>query len=328
MSQNQRYKEIQLPQLRSFCLAANEGNFTVAARALGLSPSTVWQQVRALERRLAVRLLHRKGRAIELTNDGRLLLELIQPHVSGLDSLDRTFDARRAQAPKELIVASGAYLFAHHLCQPIERFRARRPSVQVVLRISAWAALHRLIERSNVDVAILAVDRDVPRSSVLEYEHLFDEQLSLLAPDGHPLTRVRHLRPDHLVKFPLILPPKGGADRKVIERFFRKHNLVQDVQTAMVCGLIDVVTEYVVSGVGVALMYVTDSIRRSTPGLHVRVLDADIELLPIEMAVRKGSHLPDYVQDFRRMVRGFLSDKVSSAKNRSSLFAGTRIERR
>ena len=30
----------------SFCLAATEGNFTVAARALGLSPSTVWQQVR------------------------------------------------------------------------------------------------------------------------------------------------------------------------------------------------------------------------------------------------------------------------------------------
>jgi DNA-binding transcriptional LysR family regulator len=48
MGQSQRYKELQLPQLRSFCLAATEGNFTSAARALGLAASTVWQQVRAL----------------------------------------------------------------------------------------------------------------------------------------------------------------------------------------------------------------------------------------------------------------------------------------
>ena len=52
MSQGHRYKEIQLAQLRSFCLAATEGNFTSAAKALGLSASTVWQQVRALEREL------------------------------------------------------------------------------------------------------------------------------------------------------------------------------------------------------------------------------------------------------------------------------------
>src|SRR5215471_7359575 len=149
MSQNQRYKEIQLPQLRSFCLAATEGNFTTAARALGLSPSTVWQQVRALERQLRARLLRRKGRAIELTDEGRLLLELIQPHVSGLDSLARSFEARRAQGLQELVVASGAYLFAHHLARPIQQLRSRRPSLQVILRISAWSALQRLIDRGE-----------------------------------------------------------------------------------------------------------------------------------------------------------------------------------
>jgi LysR family pca operon transcriptional activator len=254
MSQNQRYKAIQLAQLRSFCVAATEGNFTTAARALGLAPSTVWQQVRALERQLRARLLHRKGRAIELTDEGRLLLELVQPHVSALDSLARAFEAGRAQAPQELVVASGAYLFAHHLCRPIQQLRAARPSLQVVLRIAAWSALHRLIERGEVDVAVLAVDPDVPRSSALEYEHLFDEPLTLLAPDGHPLTRGKRLRPEQLVKYPLVLPPKGGADRKAIERFFRKHNLADRIRTALVCGLIDVAKHYVLVGVGVALM--------------------------------------------------------------------------
>src|SRR5438309_2110586 len=142
MSQNHRYKEIQLAQLRSFCLAATEGNFTTAAKALGLSASTVWQQVRALERELKAQLLRRRGREVELTDEGRLLLETVQPHVSGLDSLRRFLEARREGIQKELVVASGAYLFANHLPRPVQQFRVEYPAIQVTLRIAAWSALH------------------------------------------------------------------------------------------------------------------------------------------------------------------------------------------
>ena len=71
MPQDHRYKEIQLAQLRSICVAAVERNFTAAAKALGLSASTVWQQVRALERELKAKLLRRRGREVDLTDEGR-----------------------------------------------------------------------------------------------------------------------------------------------------------------------------------------------------------------------------------------------------------------
>jgi DNA-binding transcriptional LysR family regulator len=315
MSQGHRYKEIQLAQLRSFCLAATEGNFTMAARALGLSASTVWQQVRALERELKAKLLRRHGRAVELTDEGRLLLEMVQPHVSGLDSLRRLFEVRREGLRPELGVASGAYLFANLLARPIQTFRAEQPAIQLTLRIAAWSALHRIVERGETDVGVMACDPDVPRSPFLEYEHLFDEQFRVMLPAGHPLVRVKRLTPHDLVKYPLILPPKGGADRKAFDRLMRKHNLTERVQPALVCGLVDVAKPYVALGVGIGLMYVTEEVAQTTPGLHLRTLDAEMERLPIEMAVRKGSHLPAYVDDFRRIVRQFLSDK-SAAANR------------
>jgi DNA-binding transcriptional LysR family regulator len=309
MSQSHRYKEIQLAQLRSFCLAANEGNFTSAARALGLSASTVWQQVRALERELKAKLLRRRGRAVELTDEGRLLLEVVQPHVSGLDSLRRFFEARREGIRQELVVASGAYLVANHLPGPIRQFRALRPSIQLTLRIAAWSALQRVVERGETDVGVLACDPDVPRSPYLEYEHLFDEQFSLMLPAGHPLLRAKRITPHDLVKYPLILPPKGGADRKALDRLLRTHNLTDRVQTALVCGLVDVAKKYVTLGVGIAPMYVTAEVAQGTPGLRVRPLDPEMERLPIEMAVRKGTHLPGYVDEFRRLVRQSLSEK-------------------
>jgi DNA-binding transcriptional LysR family regulator len=314
MSQNHRYKEIQLAQLRSFCLAATEGNFTSAARALGLTTSTVWQQVRALERELKAKLLRRCSKAVELTDEGRLLLETVQPHVSGLDSLRRFFEARREGSRQELVVASGAYLLANRLPRPIQQFRHERPSIQLTLRIAAWSELRRVVERGEVDLGVLACDPNVPRSPYLGYEHLFNEPLCLMMPADHPLHRAKRFSPHDLVKYPLILPPKGGADRRAIDRFLRAHNLTDQVQTAVVCGLVDVAKQYVALGIGMALMYVAEQAARGTPGLHVRPLDPEVERLPIEMAVRKGSHLPDYVEDFRRIVRHFLSDRSDLAQ--------------
>jgi DNA-binding transcriptional LysR family regulator len=312
MQQSHRYKDIQLAQLRSFCIAATDGNFTSAAKALGLSASTVWQQVRALERELKAKLLRRRGRAVELTDEGSLLLEMVQPHVSSLDSLRRLFDARREGVRQELVVASGAYLLANHLPRPIAEFRAERPAVQVTLRIAAWSGLQRVVERGETDIGVLACDPDVPRSPALEYEHLFDEQLSLIMPPGHPLARAKRVGPEELVRYPLILPPKGGPDRRVFDRIARKCNVTECVQTALVCGLVDVAKRYVTAGVGVALMYVSDEVAQSTPGLRVRPLDPHIERLSIEMAVRKGTHLAEHVEQFRQIVRRCLSDKVES----------------
>src|SRR5947209_6689560 len=129
MGQNQRYKGLQLAQLRSFCLAATQGNFTTAAQALGLSKATVWQQVRALERRLGATFLRRRGRAVELTPEGRLLLEMVQPHLNGLDSLERGFASRRAELPQQLTVASIPYLLSYHLPPVIQEFSQGHPAI-------------------------------------------------------------------------------------------------------------------------------------------------------------------------------------------------------
>jgi DNA-binding transcriptional LysR family regulator len=72
----------------------------------------------------------------------------------------------------------------------------------------------------------------LPRSAYLEYEHLFDEQLCLVMPTGHPLGRDKRIAPHDLLKHPFILPPKGGADRKAFDRFMRRHNVADPLPIA------------------------------------------------------------------------------------------------
>src|SRR5262249_8534322 len=195
------YKGIQLAQLRSFCLAAAEGNFRAAARLLGLSVPTVWQQVRALERELGVVLLRRRGRAVELTPEGRLLQELVQPHLGSLDSLVPLFQSRRADLPVRVTVASTNYLLSYHLPKPVQEFVARYPTVHLSLPPGAAPAPMRLRERGEADGGAGAPAPAEPRCPYLHYEHLFDLRFTLLTAADHPLARKKRLAPADLVQY-------------------------------------------------------------------------------------------------------------------------------
>lgn len=306
----ERYKDIQLPQLRSFCMLANESSFTSVAKLLGMAVPTVWIQVRALERKLGTTLLRREGRRVELTEDGRMLLELIQPHVTGLDSLERLFKARRAEAQQRLTIVAAPYHFSHYLPRPIREFATRHPSVQLNLSIQwvdATGAVVRLLERRKADVGMLVYRKTEPPSRLLEYEDLLEQQLLLITSANHPLARKRRLQPRDLVPYPILTGPAESYYRIQLDRILQGHDLVEKVQVAMESPSMDLIRQYVALGMGVGVVYGGTELRRATRGLHMRVLDAEAERLTVATAVLKGAHLAAATQEFRRLVRSCLS---------------------
>src|SRR5438270_5085244 len=100
MAGRRYYKDIRFEHFRTFCEAARLGSFAAAGAVVGLSRPTVWQQIDSLERDLEARLFRRKKRGVELTGEGRLLLELVHPSVATMASVKEAFRARlQAQAP-------------------------------------------------------------------------------------------------------------------------------------------------------------------------------------------------------------------------------------
>lgn len=62
-----------LDLMRLFCQVVEEQSFTVVARKLGISQPAVSNQMRALEEKLAVKLIYRKGKSFALTPEGEVL---------------------------------------------------------------------------------------------------------------------------------------------------------------------------------------------------------------------------------------------------------------
>ena len=77
--------DVSLPELRAFVTVAQQRSFRRAADLAGVSRSSLSHALRALERRLGTRLLHRTTRSVALTEAGNQLLARLAPMLGEMD---------------------------------------------------------------------------------------------------------------------------------------------------------------------------------------------------------------------------------------------------
>jgi len=118
-----------LTALRAFDAAVRLGSFRAAAEAIGLTPSAVSHQIKALERAMGVALFRREGRAVVLTDAGQALA----PHVrQGFLAFERGAHAVRSGARAQQIRVSSLALFSQTVLIPnLGAFSARSPDYDV-----------------------------------------------------------------------------------------------------------------------------------------------------------------------------------------------------
>jgi DNA-binding transcriptional LysR family regulator len=252
-----RYKEFNLTQLRVFCEFLQQKSFADTARAMGLSHSAVWQQVRALERRLGVSLLQRHGRTWRPTEDGQALFDLISDLLRSVDSLDDAFRRLRGELPRELRVIATPGSASGELAGPVAEIKRKHPLTRV--RLSLGSSL----EQTEKELLSGAADLAVVTGSILgrlrrpSLEMILVRQrpAGLLVPPRHPLARRKAPAPtlDDVVAYPLIMPTPDFLWRQRCDDVFRAAGLSDRVQVSVEVSLIQAIEEFVRRKVGVGL---------------------------------------------------------------------------
>lgn len=125
----------ELGGLRIFTKVVEAGNFSAAARALGLRASSVSRQVAALEERLGVGLLQRSSRSMQLTEAGRVYLAQCHRVLEQLRQANRMVTELQHAAHGQLVVETRAGLAARLLAPALPDFLARHPGLRLQLRL-------------------------------------------------------------------------------------------------------------------------------------------------------------------------------------------------
>jgi DNA-binding transcriptional LysR family regulator len=123
-------------ELEAFAAVATEGSFVKAARARGLSTSTLSQAVRSLEQRLGVRLLDRTTRRVAMTVAGEELLAHVQPALAGLRMAAASVVALRNHPIGSLRLNVSNALAAAMITPIIARFLVANPGVNIEVSIA------------------------------------------------------------------------------------------------------------------------------------------------------------------------------------------------
>ncbi|HYG76460.1 MAG TPA: LysR family transcriptional regulator, partial [Planctomycetota bacterium] len=172
MSERQYFKELRLQQFRALIGLGRHGTFTAAAEALGLSRTSVWQQIRSLENQFNSELVVLHGNQHVLTPEGRVLIELITPVVEGFDDVKNEFHERLGKLKRRLVVATTASLLMNELRDPIAQFRKQHPEVSISLVDRFSSAALTLLLRGEADVAVVGRPSQMPEDKVLKLKPL------------------------------------------------------------------------------------------------------------------------------------------------------------
>jgi LysR family glycine cleavage system transcriptional activator len=151
-----------LNSLRAFTAVAESLSFSQAATSLNVTHAAVSQQVKALEDRIGLTLIERKGKKISLTTEGKSLARDLTRGFSvihdGVKALTRATSERAVQVTMPPAFAIG------YLMPRIADFQHEHPEVTLMLNPTAEVME---LAQGGIDVAIRYCDGVVPGMEVI-----------------------------------------------------------------------------------------------------------------------------------------------------------------
>ena len=124
-----------LSALRLFVRVARSGNFSRAARELGLSQPSASRIVAALEKEVGALLFTRSTRALALTEAGAQYLARVEPALAELEEADHA--ARGTGELRGIIRVAASSSFTVHVVIPrLDDFLRHHPKLRLVLLIN------------------------------------------------------------------------------------------------------------------------------------------------------------------------------------------------
>jgi DNA-binding transcriptional LysR family regulator len=203
-----------LEQLRVFAAVAERQHVTRAAAALNLAQSAVSASIAALEARHGVKLFHRVGRGIELTEAGALFLVEARAVLARAEAAALVLSELGHLKRGTLAVHASQTIASYWLPRYLGAFHRKHPGIDIRLTISNSAQGAAAVNAGTADLAFIECMIEDP---MLATEQVARDQLVLVVGADHPWSRTDRLEPGRLLETEWVLRELGSGTRSSFE---------------------------------------------------------------------------------------------------------------
>lgn len=220
---------MELRQLKYFVKSAEYLNFSVAAKHLYITQSTLSQQIKQLEFELGFELFMRNSRHILLTEAGEEFLPFARKTI--LDAEDGVQRLHDLQHVKTGILRIGVtYSFSTVLTEGLLRFMKEFPGIKLEVYYKTVDELMLLLREHKVDLVLSY--KPLTDAPDIDSMALFENTLALVVSKEDPLASCKKIKLEDISSKHLILPSKGLQARMMLDKLLegRKFSLASNLE--------------------------------------------------------------------------------------------------
>ena len=206
-------------QLNALIAVYETESFTLAARRLGLAQPTVHRAVSQMEQDAGAQLFNRTSFGLIPSRATRALVPVVMLAYRELEQARADLADLDGGEAGAIVIGSLPLCRSVLLPRVLVRFRAERPSYPVEVIDGRYDELLAGVRRGDVDVIVGALRQPAPIGDIVQ-ERLFDDRLTVLAGNHHPLLCRKDLGPDELRGYRWVVPRRGTPSRDQFDLFF------------------------------------------------------------------------------------------------------------
>jgi DNA-binding transcriptional LysR family regulator len=194
-----------------------------AAQRLGVSQPALTKGVQRLEASLGLQLFERSPKGMALTSVGNVFFERARHVCMGLDEAVQEANDLHLGAIGTIRVGVSPVFADRLVGETFAQLLHQRPGARASLAISLNDTLLAALRRGELDLSVNALDESQPDD--LDQLPLFDDELSVVLREGHPLLARPRLRLEDLADAAWALPGPEVLARRRLEARLAEHGM-------------------------------------------------------------------------------------------------------
>ena len=239
---------MELYQLRTFVIVAEEENLTRAAKRLYMTPPSVSAHVKALEEELNVQLFERTPKGMEITEQGKLLKVKAEQTLRAAQDLVNHATKMQQFLMGQVSIGLNATANFLRVPQLINRVRENCPGIELSFTASASGKIIDALQDGTLDIGYIFGPSPAPEMTT---QQLTSAQLVIAAPKQWE-PQVSRAQWEDIAAMPWISSPYYCPFQTIADELFDQHNL--SLHQVVQSGDEETKSQLVSAGVGLALL--------------------------------------------------------------------------
>ncbi|TXI11545.1 MAG: LysR family transcriptional regulator [Rhizobium sp.] len=204
-----------LVTLNMFIAVLEEKSIAKAAEREHIAPSALSKRISDMEQMLNTELFVRSYRGLEPTPFAQNLLPYVRGVMRDLHQIRAMAEQSGRGISGYVRLCATMAATCQYLPEELSGFLEMHPDLRIDLQEDVSNGVCEAVQQGKADIGIVADDFAIKGLQFFPYH---DDQLIVVVPMEHPLTRHRHLRLAQVLEYEFVGPKKGSSLEAIINR--------------------------------------------------------------------------------------------------------------